>query len=272
MRDAINELGNALQSQKLKSLSWYRNPIGSVEDMNLFTRALSQSNALDELRFLWNGNENAQALLSGVDFSMYKVLNLYGNNLRMNGRTDIQDLVAANPPLVELYLHNNRLNDDDAVLIAQSLGENTHLRKLHLGHNNIQERGMRALYEAVNNTSTINALSDSNHTCLIVGLSEDFDLDAINSDRGSNGLYMNRMFKIHKLIAERYRNGGGNVPHLNTEMRGEGSVLLAPYLIESVVRRHDAFQKTFNESIECSLGLLYELVKDWKMAELFCFR
>ncbi|EJK59585.1 hypothetical protein THAOC_20168 [Thalassiosira oceanica] len=88
----------------------------------------------------------------------------------------------------------------------------------------------------------MNALSDSNHTCLLVGLSEDFDLDAINLESGSNGLYMNRMFKIHKLMTEWYRNGGGNVPHLNMEMTGEDSVLLAPFLMESVVRRHDAFR------------------------------
>ena len=130
---------------------------------------------------------------------------------------------------------------------------------------------MRALYEAVNNTSTINALSDSNHTCLLVGLSEDFDLDAINLESGSNGLYMNRMFKIHKLMVERYI-GGGNVPHLNTEMSScEDPVLLVPHLMESVVRRNDAFPKKY-KGFECSLGLLYELVKDWKMAELFSFR
>ncbi|EJK53706.1 hypothetical protein THAOC_26798 [Thalassiosira oceanica] len=228
MRGAISELGKALKSPKLKSLTWYRNPIGSVEDMNLFTRALSQSNALDELTFMWNSNENA--------------------------------------------FQRTKLNDDDAVLIAQSLGGNTHLRKLHLGNNNIQERGMRALYEAVNDTSTLNALSDSNHSCHLRGLSEYLNLYAINSDQDSNGLYTNRICKIHKLIVKRYRNGGGNVPHLNTEMRGGDSVLLAPYLMESVVRRHDSFQKRYNESIECLLGLLYELVKDWKMAELFSFR
>ncbi|EJK69452.1 hypothetical protein THAOC_09290, partial [Thalassiosira oceanica] len=272
LRGAIIELENALQSPKLKSLSWYRNPIESVEDMNLFTQALSRSNAVDELTFTWNGNENAWALLSGVDFSTYKVLSLCGNDLLTNGRTDIPDLIATNSPLVELNLHNNRLDDDDAVLIAQSLGRNTYLRKLNVGRNNIQERGMRALYEAVNQTSSLNALSDSNHSCRLQGLSKDFDLHAINLESGPNGLFMNRMFKIHRVMVERCRNGGGNVPHLNTEMVGEDSVLLAPYLMESVVRRHDAFQKKYNESSECLLGLLYELVKDWKMAELFSFR
>ncbi|EJK48282.1 hypothetical protein THAOC_32936, partial [Thalassiosira oceanica] len=272
MQGAISELGNALKSQELKTLEWSESPIESAEDMTLFTRVLSQNSALDELSFFRNGNENAQALLSGVDFSTYKVLNFRGNNLETDGRTAISDLIAANSPLVELHLYQNRLNDDDAVLIAQSLGGNTHLRRLNVRRNNIQERGTRALYEAINNTSTLNAMSGSNHSCMVEGLSEDFDLEAINSVRGSNNIYTNRMYKIQKLIAERYHTGGGIVPYLNTEMGDEDSVLLAPLLMESVSRRHDAFRKRYDESFECSLGLLYELVKDWKMAELISFR
>ncbi|EJK66610.1 hypothetical protein THAOC_12458 [Thalassiosira oceanica] len=126
---AISELGKALKSPKLKSLTWSGNPIESTEEMTLFTQALSQSNSVEALTFAWNiNNENAQAPLLDVGFSRYKLLALRGNNLQTNGRTNISDLIAANPPLVELNLRVNRLNDDDAVLIAQSLGENTQLR------------------------------------------------------------------------------------------------------------------------------------------------
>ena len=148
----------------------------STEDMTLLAQVISQNNALDELYFVENNNENTHALLSGVDFSTYKILYLSENNLQTNGRTDIADLIAANPPLVSLHLSSNWLNDDDAVLIAQSLGENTHLKELNVEYNNIHERGMRALYEAVNATSTLNALSDSNHSCRPIGLTDDFDL------------------------------------------------------------------------------------------------
>ncbi|EJK75031.1 hypothetical protein THAOC_03259, partial [Thalassiosira oceanica] len=273
LRGALIQLGEALKSPTLKSLEWHENSIRSTEDMSLFMRALSQSSAVNELSFQANGNENASSLLSGVDFSTYKVLNIGGNSLETNGRTDIPDLIAANPPLETLHLGGNKLNDDDAVLIAQSLGENTHLTYLNVVGNNIQERGMRALYEAVNNTSTFNALSDSNHSCCLQGLSDDFDLDTTNLQGGSDaGLCDNRMIKIHELMMERYCDGDGNVPHLNTEMSGEDSVLLAPFLMESVVRRHDIFQKLFSGNNDCSLGLLYELVREWKMAELFSFR
>ena len=271
LRGAISELGNALESPSLKYLAWNENPIESTEDMTRFARALSQSDTIDELVFNENGNANAQALLSGVDLSTYKVLNLSGNSLQTNGRTDISDLIAANTPLEELYLDRNRLNDDDAVLIAHALGSNTHLTELNVWNNNIQERGMRALYEAVNDISSLNALSDSNHSCFLGGLSDVFKLDEINWDDGADRLYTNRMIKIHKLMSDRYRyEDDGNVPHLNMELSGEDSVRLAPFLLESVVRRHDAFQEKI-ESVECSLGLLYELVRDWKMAELFSF-
>ena len=103
-------------------------------------------------------------------------------------------------------------------------------------------------------------------------MTDDFDLDEINLEEGANRLCTNRMVKINKLMVQRYRNGGGNVPHLDMEMSGEDTVLLAPYLLESVIRRHDTHKQEYNESIECSLGLLYELVKDWKVAELFSFR
>ena len=83
----------------------------------------------------------------------------------------------------------------------------------------------------------------------------------------------NRMFKIHKLMVQRYSNedSDGNVPYLKMEVGSENFVLLAPYLMVSVVRRHDAFPDWYNESRECSLGLLYELVKYWYVAKLLSF-
>ncbi|EJK70400.1 hypothetical protein THAOC_08244, partial [Thalassiosira oceanica] len=163
MQDAISELGKSLKkSRQLKSLEWSRNPIHNTEDMSLFIRVLSQGNTVDKLKFTLNSNENAQAVLSGVEFSTYKVLDFRYNNLQTNGRTDIPDLIAENTSLRSLYLSSNELNDDDAVLIAQSLGRNTHLTNLEVKNNDIQERGMRALYEAVNDTSSLNALSDCN--------------------------------------------------------------------------------------------------------------
>jgi len=269
MRDAILALRNMLKySPKVRSLVWSEIPIESADDMALFTQMISELSErqldFEELRFDWNGSGNAQAILAGVDLSKYKRIELRGNNLRTNGRADIPDLIASNSPLEWLDLCSNRLNDDDAVRIAESLGQNTRLRELSLEGNNIHERGKNALLRAVRDTSTMNALSDSNHSCSLEGL----NLVAINVYGQSS-----RAFKIHSLMVERYRSGEGNVPYFNREMNDEDSVLLAPLIMESVHRRHTVFKEKYslcydNTSI---LGLLHEIIK-WKMSELFSFK
>ncbi|EJK58231.1 hypothetical protein THAOC_21663, partial [Thalassiosira oceanica] len=94
LHSAISELGTALKSPKLKCLEWSRNAIVSVEDMALFTQVLSQSDAVDELKFTMSGDDMsgdkiAQALLSGVDFSTYKVLDFSGNCVAVHKPSDL---------------------------------------------------------------------------------------------------------------------------------------------------------------------------------------
>ena len=262
---AILALRNMLlYSPQVKSLVWSEIPIDSVDDMALFTQMLSDR-PVEELNFVLNGDGNAQALLEGADLSKYKRLRLRGNNLRTNGRADIPDLIASNSPLESLDLSSNNLNNDDAVLIAESLSRNTHLKNIILLYNNdkIQERGKNALLRALKDTSSMNALSDSNHTCNIAGLY----LVATNMCG-----QLSRAFKIHSLLAERYHSGEGNVPYFNREMNDEDSVLLAPFIMESVHKRHAAIEKRHSYYVYgiSVLGLLHELVK-WKMSELFSF-
>ena len=46
------------------------------------------------------------------------------NNIRTGGGTEIPDYLATNPPLESLYLANNNLDDNDAVLVARALKSN----------------------------------------------------------------------------------------------------------------------------------------------------
>ncbi|EJK58602.1 hypothetical protein THAOC_21259 [Thalassiosira oceanica] len=266
MRAAIQSLRNMLKrSPQVKSLVWSGIPIESADDMALFVQMISERHSvLEKLDFGWNGDGNTHALLAGVDLSKYKRLNFLGNDLQTNGRADIPNLIASNSPLEWLHLEYNNLNDDDAVLIAESLSQNSNLKALYLDGNNIHQRGKSALLRAMKDTSSMNALSDSNHTCRVVGL----NFEEINYQGP-----LNRAFKIHDLIVERYRSGEGNVPYFNREMDDKGSVVLAPFIMESVHRRHTAIkEEEFKEEYKSpALGLLYELVTDWKMPELFSF-
>jgi len=270
MRDAIDQLDAALKSSKVKSLEWSANPIESPDDMALFTQLLShRKTILDKLYFSQNSHENTWMILNGVDLKAFKLLSFSENNLQTNGREDIlPDLIAANSQLESLDLSSNRLGDNDAILIGNALRVNTRLKKLILTkNNNIQERGMSALLRAVNDTSTLNTLSDSNHSCHFPGIFM-YGLGLINS-RGQ----MNRIYKLFRLMVDRYRFGEGNVQCLNEEMKDEESVLLAPYIMESIYRRHKVIiESKYQMRTHFCLGIFYELVKDWRLPELLVFR
>ena len=56
------------------------------------------------------------------------------------------------------------MNDDDAILISQALKRNTKLCNLWLHSNNITSIGVKALLNCVLDSSSLNSISESNHT------------------------------------------------------------------------------------------------------------
>ncbi len=77
--------------------------------------------------------------------------------------------VWRNPPLKAIGFSDNRLNDDDAILIAAALESNTKLRHLVLcGNVNITSRGWDALRPALWDDTNLNSVSGSNHACRVV--------------------------------------------------------------------------------------------------------
>jgi hypothetical protein len=63
-----------------------------------------------------------------------------------------------------LSLAHNRLNDDDIMLISQALKRNKKLRRIDLRSNNFTSIGVKALLTCVFDGSSLNAISESNHT------------------------------------------------------------------------------------------------------------
>jgi hypothetical protein len=69
-----------------------------------------------------------------------------------------------------INLAYNQLNDDDAILISQSLKRNRILRHLDLVGNNITSIGVKALLTCVFDSSSLNAISESNHILLSMNI------------------------------------------------------------------------------------------------------
>jgi Ran GTPase-activating protein (RanGAP) involved in mRNA processing and transport len=93
-----------------------------------------------------------------------KYIDLSNNNIDSLGAVKIAKYLGGDPPINCIDLQHNRLNDEDAILISQALTTNTNLETIYLYINNFTSIGVKALLNCVFNSSSLNAISESNHT------------------------------------------------------------------------------------------------------------
>jgi Ran GTPase-activating protein (RanGAP) involved in mRNA processing and transport len=111
---------------------------------------------------------NTPEMLSVILQSDVEIIYLDNNNIDSLGAVTIAEYLESDPPIQRIDLDNNRLNDDDAILISQALKRNTNLCEICLYSNNITSIGVKALLTCVFDSSSLNAISESNHT--LVGM------------------------------------------------------------------------------------------------------
>ena len=190
-------------NRKLEEFGCVNSTIESMADTNHLVEAIISHPTIDKITLENCFGENVNAydilfslLASNKEFSW---IDLRSNNIQTGGGTEIPDFLVTNPPLEILSMANNHLGDNDAVLIASALKRNTNLRNLHLGRNDITDVGRDALRSAVFDSRSLNAVSDSNHSCCIDGL----DLSDISNNRRVDSPEVNRGRKIYSLLSSR---------------------------------------------------------------------
>jgi hypothetical protein len=92
-----------------------------------------------------------------------KRIYLDNNNIDSLGAVKIAEYLETDPPIKELSLDYNRLNDDDAILISQLMKSNTNMEILRIHSNNFTSIGVKALLTCVFDRSSLNSISASNH-------------------------------------------------------------------------------------------------------------
>ena len=92
-------------------------------------------------------------------------IDLSHNNIGSSGAVKISEYMESNPPVNHLNLGNNSFNDADAVVLARALKKNTNLTKLELRENNFTVAGAKTLFAGIFDSSSLNTISESNHTC-----------------------------------------------------------------------------------------------------------
>jgi len=94
-----------------------------------------------------------------------EAIGLGGNEIGSKGAQIISQCLATNPSINFLDLDDNLFNDDDALLFAKSLNDNTNLVDLSLRGNNFTSVGINTLYRSIFDDESLSTVSDSNHTC-----------------------------------------------------------------------------------------------------------
>ena len=139
--------------------------------------------------------------------------------------------------------------------------------------NDITNIGKEALSKAMYDPTSLNTVYDCNHTCQIV-LDGFVRKDLPNWCRNAGGWNPKtiRCMKMHYILSLRHRERS-NVQHLNTEFKDDDdeddSLKLVPNVLEAV------YKNSHNRSSRCDpilirpLTIMYEILRGWKMPELY---
>lgn len=258
----------------LRSLAWNGDGRERTKITSMLTGTAVRNELIRHLDFskCFRGEQRAAVgvdvltslLTSGREF---RSISFGGNDL--SGIVPICDALASNPPITFLNLNDNLLDDEDAKSIAEALASNTTLRGLYLEKNRFTDAGKRVLILAVHDNSDLNTLSGCNHTCCFSGVGDRSPNRRENVSEFSDWQF-NRGIKIYDELSEQCREN--NIALLLETELGESSLLLLPKVLELVKKYSfnvSTRERSGLHSILSPLSIYFELLKTWKMPEIF---
>ena len=151
-------------SSKLQYLFLYHNRIDDMDSARCLSRSLKSHTDINHLHLCHCDLGSSPEILSVILQSDVYRISLDNNNIDSLGAVKIAENLDSNPPIHRIDLEHNRLNDDDAILISQALKRNTNLKTICLYSNNFTSIGVKALLTCVFDSSSLNAISESNYT------------------------------------------------------------------------------------------------------------
>ncbi|KAL9181042.1 hypothetical protein ACHAXT_009847 [Thalassiosira profunda] len=258
----------ARNNPNLRSFKWSRNPIDSFDDLLPCVEEIKRHSSISAVYFYdcFDGDVGYRALCSLLDGSKdYDTIDFYSTGIRTMGDTRISDFLATNPVLRRLDLEDNSLDDNDARLIADALKRNTHLVYLDLEGNDITEIGENALCKAISDSTSLNSVASSNHTCRMFGVYGAWYTNWKDPPE-------NRREKIYHLLSFRHHrltpDWLDNAHHFDLEF-GDDSMGLVPKVLECVHKYGSGRFVAGGQWHVQTLSIFYELLRSWKMPSLY---
>ncbi|EJK74857.1 hypothetical protein THAOC_03441 [Thalassiosira oceanica] len=259
------------RNHALEKLTWIGIRFPSDEQADLLIESIIDNRSIKRLDlekcFNQNGADGCRALASLIS-SGRPVDWLYFIENSLSGIDDVAAALATNPQLEALVMSGNELNDGDAELIARALKQNTNLQRLCMDENNITSVGLENMLEAIYDPSSLSAMESCNHTCCIDLVEQNDHYVRVGGNYSGMTSQQRRRRKLYKLLSARH-DEGSNARHLNAEL-GEGA--FTTKLVPSVLGCIEQCSIDRSTDAPTPLSLYFELMKSWKMPELYGHR
>jgi hypothetical protein len=160
-------------SSNLQILIIHHNRIDNMESAHCLSSSLKSHACIHTLHLSHCDLGSSPEILSVILQSDVKRIGLSSNSIDSLGAVKIAEYLEGDPPIHQIDLAHNRLNDDDAVLISLALIRNTNLKTINLHSNNFTSIGVKALLTCVFDSSSLNSISESNHKLKEISLFDD---------------------------------------------------------------------------------------------------
>ena len=294
--DGIEFALEIIQSQKeMIEIDYENNPVDNDEDCQQLVDAIASHPQISwcGLEGLCRGERNGHDyLVRLLRQERMKKVSFGRCGLSTNSQSTLFGTIKLHPNLAYLFLGGNKLNDKDAIHLADALRYNRTLETLSLRGNDLTRFGENILKKVIYDDSSLNALANSNHVCTIEGLFFSDNHSGVryynvyrNEDvcwnDGENDPKRFRARKIFHLLRNRNKIGR-NALFLETEMVGD-TLTIVPLALATVQTygeqwvegaRYDDDADDFvpvkdRENDEAAeLSITYELLRSWHMTAL----
>jgi hypothetical protein len=246
-------------SSMLDIFSLCHNWIDNMKSVRCLSRSLRNHDHISWLHLTHCDLGSSPEILLLILQSDVKCINLAYNNIDSLGAVKIAQYLESDPPIKHLMLDCNCLNDNDAKLMSQALKRNTKLKTLTLHTNNFTSIGVKALLNCVFDSSTLNAIAESNHTLYGIYF---FDDDNNRPIKGLNYWVLG----IDRLL------GFDQTQKIMLALQDKDSLL--QYLANVPVGLMPevlAFPRHQDVDICKTMNLVYSIMRYWNMPVLYCY-
>jgi hypothetical protein len=244
-------------SSELQHFYLCRNLVDNMDSASCLSRSLKLHDSITDLFLTHCDLGSSPEILLIILQSDIRYINLSHNNIDSVGGVKIAEYLEGNPPIQSITIDHNQLNDDDAILISQALKRNTNLKTIDIHSNIITSIGVKALLTCVFDSSSLNAISESNHILVSMNI---FNTANIVSQK-LNG-YVRTLLKL------------GKRDKIFLALQDKDSLLkyLANVPVELIPEVLAFRQRVVDQQVQRQLNIVYSTMRWWNMPMLYLYR